>query len=99
MMSKKKFFFKRNQITFVFLIVFMVYVSVTFVRQEIKLRELKFDESNLVAEIQMLNSDIIKLEEEIEATQGLTYVEKLAREKLKMVKPNEIIYIIQEPKE
>ncbi len=95
-MSKKRFFFRRNQITIVFLIVFMVYVSVTFVRQEIKLRELRFEESNLISKIQTLNTDITNLEIEIEETAGLAYVEKLAREKLKMVKSNEIIYIIQE---
>lgn len=95
-MSKKRFFFRRNQITIIFLIVFMVYVSVTFVRQEIKLRELRFEESNLISKIQTLNTDITKLEIEIEETAGLVYLEKLAREKLKMVKSNEIIYIIQE---
>ncbi len=68
----------------------------TLVRQEIKLRELRYEESNLLSEVEKLNEDIVELEVELEESGDIAYVEKIAREKLKMVKSNEIIYIIQD---
>jgi len=95
-MGRKNHFFRRNQITFVLIVVFLGYVSMTLVRQEIKLRELRYEESNLLSEVEKLNEDIVELEVELEESGDIAYVEKIAREKLKMVKSNEIIYIIQD---
>lgn len=98
-MGRRNHFFKRNQITLVILMVFLAYVSVTLVRQEIVLREVQYEEAEKLAEIEQLTTEVEKLEERIEEADDMAYIEKIAREKLKMVKSNEIIYIIQDEKE
>lgn len=97
-MGRKNHFLKRNQITLVVLMVFLAYVSVTLVRQEIVLRGVQYEEAEKLAEIERLTSEVENLEERIEESGDLEYIEKIAREKLKMVKSNEIIYIIQDEK-
>ncbi len=44
-------------------------------------------------EIEKLEREIRELSEEIEEKDSLNFVEKVAREELKMVKPREIMYI------
>lgn len=94
-MGRKNHFFRRNQITLVLLIVFVVYVSVTLMRQEIVLREVQYEEAEEIKKMEQLAAEVEALEQQIEESGDIEYIEKIAREKLKMVKANEIIYIIQ----
>jgi len=89
-------FLKRNRVIVLFAIAFLIYVGVTLVRQEIKFRELLAEEALCQAKIVLLKEDVDELQEELENASSPETIEKIAREKLKMVKPNEIIYIIQE---
>lgn len=89
-------FLKRNRVVVLFAIAFIIYVGVTILRQEVKLRQLKAEEAACQAEIMLLKEDVEELEEELENASSPETIERIAREKLKMVKPNEIIYIIQE---
>lgn len=89
-------FLKRNRVVVLFAIAFFVYVGVTILRQEVKLHQLKAEEAACQAEIMLLKEDVEELEEELENASSPETIERIAREKLKMVKPNEIIYIIQE---
>ncbi len=77
-------------------IVFAVYVSYVLIIQELQYRTLLVEESDYLSEIDSLNEEIERLESRLESNQDPQAIEKIAREKLKMVKPNEIIYIIQE---
>lgn len=47
----------------------------------------------ILAEIDELENDIDELNEEIQSSDTLQFVEKVARDDLGMVKPREIIYI------
>lgn len=77
-------------------IVFAIYVSTALISQELQYRKLLVEESDYLSEIEILNEEIERLETRLESNQDPQAIEKIAREKLKMVKPNEIIYIIQE---
>ncbi len=77
-------------------IVFAIYVSTALISQELQYRKLLVEESDYLTEIESLGEEIERLETRLESSQDPHAIEKIAREKLKMVKPNEIIYIIQE---
>lgn len=63
---------------------------------EEKNKELEYEAEQYDKEIAALKEQIEGLKLEIEKSQSHEVIEKIAREKLKMVKPNEIIYIIQD---
>jgi len=96
MKKKKTGIIKRNRYVFIFVVIFSIYVAFTLVSQEVQYKSLKAEEEMYLKEIDSLNIEIAKLEKELESNKDLKSIEKIAREKLKMVKPNEIIYIIQE---
>jgi cell division protein FtsL len=89
-------FLKRNRVVVLFALAFMLYVGVTFLRQESKLRQLRAEEAACQQKIVVLKEDVEALEVELENASSPETIERIAREKLKMVKPNEIIYIIQD---
>jgi len=77
-------------------IVFAIYVSTALISQELHYRKLLQEQADYYTKIETLNEEIERLESKLESSQDPRAIEKIAREKLKMVKPNEIIYIIQE---
>ena len=93
---KKKNPLLRHKFLVLFIIAFSIYFVVTVINQEIMLTELKVEEVRLNQEIERLSEEKEKLELDLKASQSLDNIEKIARSKLKMVMPNEIIYIIQE---
>lgn len=99
MKKSKRGFLKRNKIIIVFFIIFFAYIAYTVVSNEAKYKELKAEEASYNKEIAVLKEEIESLKIEIEKSQSHEMIEKIAREKLKMVKPNEIIYIIQDNEE
>lgn len=62
----------------------------------LKLKEYAEAEAVLRAEIEALERDVRRLEDMYAYAQTPEAIERLAREKLKMVKPNEIIYLIRD---
>lgn len=98
-MRKKRSFLKRNRYMVVLSIVFAIYVSTALISQEFQYRKLLQEEADYYMEIEALSEEIERLESRLESSQDPRAIEKIAREKLKMVKPNEIIYIIQEENE
>ncbi len=95
-MGRQKHFLKKNRIVVLISMVIILYVGVTFLQQEMKIRELEYERDYIETEIESLNADITDLESKIEETKGLNYVEQVAREKLKMVRSDEIVYIIDD---
>ncbi len=93
--KKHKKFFKRNRIAIIISLLLVSYLSVVFANQQIKLHELKEEENMTLLRIQELQEQKEELDKRLGQSDDLDFVEKVAREKLKMVKPNEIIYIIQ----
>ena len=98
-MKKKAVAVKRNKYLIIFMVVFLSYIGYTVVQTEIKIQELKANEVILKEELNKLTEEKDTLTRELEDSKSLESIEKIAREKLKMVKPNEVIYIIQDKTE
>lgn len=86
---------KKRRFGLFHLIIFLVliYISVVFLKQEKLLNELQAKKQENLLEVEELEADIQNLEKEIQESDTLKFVEKVAREELGMVKPREIIYI------
>jgi len=96
-MAKKRHFIKRNRFFMALVMLFALYIGTTLVRQELKIHELSQEEKQVGSQIEALTGEIEVLKEDLKASQSLEFSEKVAREKLKMVKPDEIVYILKEP--
>ncbi len=97
-MKKKKAVVKRNKYLILFLVVFLSYVGYSVVQTEIKIQELRAKETTLKEELMKLTEEKESLTQQLEESKSLESIERIAREKLKMVKTNEVIYIIQDEK-
>ncbi|KXZ40593.1 cell division protein FtsL [Alkalithermobacter thermoalcaliphilus JW-YL-7 = DSM 7308] len=64
-----------------------------FIYQGILIKRYKSEISNLKEQIQMTKEENEKMQNEIQNYKEDEFIEKIARERLKMVKPGEIIYI------
>lgn len=95
MKKKKHKFFKRNRVTLIIILIILGYYAYNMYRTDLKLKEYKETQLELKSEIETLERDINRLADEYAYSQTPEAVEKIAREKLKMVKPNEIIYLIK----
>ena len=95
-MKNRKNFIKRNKLLIVFFVLFFIYISYTIYNQNLKFSELKKEEVFYENHMKNTSKKIEEVTEDLEKSQSLEAIEKIAREKLNMVKPNEIIYIIQD---
>ena len=96
---KKMSFLRRNKIAIIFLSILLAYLSITTVSQQMKLKDLENKEKQLQKRVESLKEELSEIEKKLEESTELDFIEKTAREKLKMVKQNEHIYIIQDKKE
>ncbi|HZK58108.1 MAG TPA: septum formation initiator family protein [Clostridia bacterium] len=69
------------------------YVLFTFYDQYKEMRYLKTREENLAEDINKVENDIQSLKNKIENSNTDEHIEKIARENLKMVKEDELIFI------
>ena len=80
--------------TIISFIIFLVsYTIMSLVNQSIQIREYKEKISSIRSQIKTVDEEINKLKEEKNNYQKDEYIEKIARERLKMAKPGELIYI------
>lgn len=86
---------KRNWFITVLFCFFSVWAIITLMRQEMKLAELNREELNHKTQMEALKKEISSLEQEIMKSQSSEFIEQMAKEKLKMVKNDEIIYYIK----
>lgn len=91
-MSKKKRKFRLEGWK-ILTILFISYLSITFVKQEIQIRELKNKRVKAQKQVDLLEREVDSLKEEIQNSDSLIFIEKIAREELGMVKPREIIVV------
>ncbi|MBF8983625.1 septum formation initiator family protein [Lutibacter sp. B2] len=84
---------KKIKIVHIFLACAVLYVSWIFIRTQIDISRLEKQEIELNKKITELKKTEKSLVEEQKSAGSIKYIEKVAREELKMVKSNEIIYI------
>lgn len=90
MKKKKK---RRLKLGRLLLIGFAIYLSAIFIHQNKLINTLEDKKQKTEMEIKELEDDIRDLTKELENSDSLEFVEKVARDDLGMVKPREIIYI------
>ncbi|HAS73956.1 MAG TPA: hypothetical protein DCS67_07410 [Clostridiales bacterium UBA8960] len=95
MKKRKAKFIKRNWLIIIIILIVGGYYTFNMIKTEQKLAEYHAIQEALKAEIESLEREINRLVDEYAYSQTPDAIEKIAREKLKMVKPNEIIYLIK----
>ncbi|MDO5689248.1 MAG: septum formation initiator family protein [Tissierellia bacterium] len=85
----------RRFFTFILTVVLLIsiYFLITFFEQSSMMTDINQEISNKQAQIESLNTQIQSLEGELERVNDVDYIEEIARKKLKMVMPRDIIYI------
>ena len=94
--KKKKSIIKGNRLFYIVIFSVILYVAWIFGNQQIKLRDFQQQEQEKQKQVAALKQEVLRIEEEIKQSNTPEFIEKVAREQLKMVKPNEIIYIDME---
>lgn len=94
--SKRK---KKNKFSTI-IVLAVIFISVTFtiklVDQKKSLNQLKAEKANYESQMTSLNNEIEELKEDYDKKDSMEFVEKIAREKLGMVKSQEIVVIEDE---
>ncbi len=78
------------------LLALIIYISSIFIKQKKMMNKMVARKINLENEIEALEKDIDELNNDIENSDSLDFIERVARDELGMVKPREILYIDKE---
>lgn len=92
-MDKRKKKKKKFRIRYILLLFLAIYLGTTFVNQQKIINSLKKEREEKLKKVEDLNVEIQDIEEKLKYSYSLDYIEKMAREELKMIKPDEIIFI------
>lgn len=84
---------RRLRIRHILILAVILYIGSIFINQQKIINELNAERKEKVQEINALENNIKNLEDKIQYSDSLEYIEKIAREELNMVMPDEIIYI------
>lgn len=84
---------KKLKLIHIVLSFLFIYVATIFFNQSRMLKELEAKKQENISEINQLKMEIEDLTQQVENSETLEFVEKIAREDFGMVKPREIIYI------
>lgn len=84
---------KKLKLIHVFLSFLFIYVAVVFFNQSKMLNELEAKKQQNISEVDKLKVEIEDLTHQVDNSNTLEFIERIAREDLGMVKPREIIYI------
>jgi cell division protein DivIC len=91
-MKRRKSFVRRHIIAIFFLIIIAIYSVVSTVTKIDRLNELRNESEATIVAIEAKEMELKTKQYELSKVGDLDFVEKFAREKLKMVKPNEIFF-------
>ena len=69
------------------------YIFFALIEQQADINQLKREKQAVLEEIEKEEKDLKKMQQLSKQTQSLDYIEKQAREKLGMVRPDETVYI------
>ncbi len=92
-MAKKKKRRRSFRLIHMMICFLVIYITLIFWNQKNLMKDLEAKKEYNLEEIKSLEKEIEKLNEEIESSDTLQFVEKVARDDLGMVKPREIMYI------
>jgi len=81
-----------SKITWAIILLLIFYITFVFSEKYARILELKVYISDLENEVRELEEDTQLLKEKMELLNTGSYIEKIAREELDLVKPNEILY-------
>ncbi|MDD3655600.1 MAG: septum formation initiator family protein [Atribacterota bacterium] len=81
-----------SKITWAIILLLIFYISFVFSEKYARILEIKSYITELEQEVHELEEDTKLLSEKIDLLNTNSYVEKIAREELDLVKPNEILY-------
>jgi len=87
---------KRHKLIIIVFVVVFIYFSYNYFKQETKLQELYNENCQKKIEMQKIDNRIEKLEKDLRDVKSNENIAKIAREKLKMIYPEEILYIIED---
>ncbi|NLY37031.1 MAG: hypothetical protein GX046_07340 [Tissierellia bacterium] len=68
----------------------------TYIYQQMEMKKLKDDRVSLQLEVQRLELLKANLEEELRRSGSLAYIEDVARGQLRMIMPDEMLYVIHD---
>lgn len=88
--KKSKRPFKAKGIVIILLIVYLLY---TLTAQHMIIRRTQAKEKQIQAQIEQITEENDRLKEELERTQSDEYIEKVARERLGLIKSGEIMFV------
>lgn len=88
--------FSRKKLLLLIALALIVFGTSTFISQQIQLKQLQAERLGYIAKIERLKLVKQNLEEELEKSSTLEYIEIVAREKYNMVKPDEILFFINQ---
>lgn len=91
MKSKRKR--RKFKIRHIFFLTVLIYGLSIFINQEAMIRDLNQKKSQKNSEIKNLQNEVIQKDEKLKYVYSPEYIERLAREELGMVKPDEKIFI------
>ncbi len=91
MKSKRKR--SKFKIRHIFFLIALIYGLSIFINQQSMIRELNQKKAQKNSEMKNLQSEVIQRDEKLKYVYSPEYIERLAREELGMVRPNEKIFI------
>ena len=75
------------------LIVIGIYSFFTLVEQQREIKDLRMQKSDYLEKIQQVEKEIINISNSLVNAKSNEYIEKMAREKLRMIHSDEVIFI------
>lgn len=84
---------KKSKTAKIFWAVVFLYVGYIFVQQQVRLHDLRVEEKQVAAEIKQAQSENEDLAHTKDIMESDEYIEKIARQKLGFVKPDEQVFV------
>lgn len=91
-------FIRKRLLWIVLIVALVIFFDYSVSSEDEKLAEMRMREAELKQQISEKRIELSRLEDYYAMSQTLEFIERMAREKLGMVKPDEIIYSIEHPK-
>lgn len=92
MKNEQKKFRLRGKLFFIFWTVCLVFFACLIVSNSVQLHEIELNKAGLLAEIDYYKAKIVEAERSKSYYDSDAYIEKVAREQLGLVKPDEVLY-------